>query len=356
MPLIKLLPDIFVPTFEMKVQGVPLDPLTAKSITEISVTQHLNPPSQFSITLNDLKLGFIDTQTGIFTEGTSVEINLGFVGNTKSMIVGEISALNANFPNSGPATLHVEGFDLMHRLTRGTTYRRFGGPDPDSAIPDSQIVTQIAGEVNLSPAVDTTPARTEPRVQAHISNLAFLTALAEEDDYFLWVDGNTLHFKNSQPAPNTVRLEWGKTLMTFSARLSTAGQVNSVEVRGWDPIQRQSVSARAKRSGPAQQALSATGQEQIAKGAGGASTRVIEYARVTSAQEAQALADRILFDQDRELVTGNGTSAGPPDIGPGTLLDLSGIGRFSGEYVVEQATHSIGGSGYQTSFEVKKRL
>ena len=85
MPLIKLLPDIFVPTFEMKVQGIPLDPVTAKSITEISVSRHLNPPSQFSFTLNDLKLGFIDAQTGIFTEGTRVEISLGFVRKT-SMI------------------------------------------------------------------------------------------------------------------------------------------------------------------------------------------------------------------------------------------------------------------------------
>jgi phage protein D len=356
MPLIKLLPDIFVPTFEMKVKDKPLDQLSAKSITEISVSLQLNPPSQFSFTLNDVKLGFIDAQTGTFTEGTKVEISLGFVGNTKSMIVGEISALNASFPNSGPATLHVEGFDLMHRLTRGTAYRSFGGPDPGNGIPDSQIVTQIAGEVNLTPAVDTTPARTEPRVQDHQSNLAFIESLAEEDDYFLWIDRDTLHFTSSQPAPNTVRLEWGKTLMSFTARLSTAGQVNAIEVRGWDPIQRQSISARAERRGLAQQALSATGQQQVAQGAGGASARVIEYARVTSTQEAQALADKILFDQDRELVTGNGTSAGPPDIGPGTILDLSGMGRFNGEYVVEQATHSIGGGGYQTSFEVKRRL
>src|SRR5215467_14437908 len=140
MPQFQLLPDVYVPTFQITVDYVPLNTLIAKSILDVSVTEHLGPPSQFSFSLNDPKLQFIKKQGGLFTEGKRVEISLGFVGNTRRKIVGEISGLTATFPSSGPATVQVEGFDLLHRLTRGTINRIFGGPNPNSGIPDSQIV------------------------------------------------------------------------------------------------------------------------------------------------------------------------------------------------------------------------
>lgn len=356
MPTFQLLPDVYVPTFDMVVGYAPLPTLVAKSILDISVTEHLSPPSQFSFSLNDPKLDFIKKEGGLFTEGIRVEISLGFVGNTRRMIVGEISGLTASFPSSGPATLQVEGFDLLHRLTRGTIYRTFGGPDPNSGIPDSQIVTQIAGEASLTPSVETTPARNEPRVQNHKTDLAFLEELAGANGYYLWIDGDTLNFKSAPPTAETISLERGKTLSSFSPRLSTTGQVNAVEVRGWDPIQKQPISARVQRSGAASQALAPSGQQQVAQGTGGRSERVIESAHVRTAQDAQTIAERILNEQNQSLITGSGTSAGPPDLRVGTILDLSGIGRFDGEYLVEQVTHSIGSGGYQTSFQVKARL
>ena len=51
MPLLELLPDIFTPTFELNVGGRPLEPEIAKSILEVSVTEHLNPPGEFNFRL-----------------------------------------------------------------------------------------------------------------------------------------------------------------------------------------------------------------------------------------------------------------------------------------------------------------
>jgi phage protein D len=247
--------------------------------------------------------------------------------------------------------VQVQGFDLLHSLTRGTIYRTFGGPNPNSGIPDSQIVTEIAGEANLIPSVETTSTRDAPRVQNHKTNLAFIEELARANGFYFWADGDTLNFKSGPPTEGTIPLERGKTLSSFSPRLSTAGQVNAVEVRGWDPIQKQPISARVQRSGAATQVLASSGQQQVAEGTGGRSERVIENAPVRTAAEAQTLAESILSSQNQTLI-----SAGPPDIRVGTILDLSGVGRFNGEYLVEQVTHSVGGSGYQTSFQVKARL
>lgn len=347
-----ILPDIYVPTFEMTVNGVPLPMNVAKSVMDISVMQHLMPPNSFQFRLYDPKMDLADPVTGLFTEGSRIEISLGFVGNTKKLIVGEITALNADFPNSGPPALAVEGMDMINRMMRGTTYRRFDGPSPDTGLADSEIIsTVIALEADLAPNVDDTGQRTEARVQDNVSNFAFTQQLAGWDGYYFWVDGDTFYFKQQRPAPNNLTLEWGRTLMSFSARLSTAGQVQKAEVRGWDPVQKQQFSVTAERT-DSSSTLSSTGQTQLAKGSGGQSSLLISDAPVTSASEAQAYAQAIIDNQQQGLITGSGTSVGQPDMQVGTLLQVMGVGRFSRKYTVQQATHTISGSGYQTSFEV----
>jgi phage protein D len=352
-PVTQLTADIYIPTFDMKVDGTPLDLRTASQLIEISIEQHLDPPAAFHFRVDDPDLSLIDQQRGKFTEGTRIEIGMGFGGKTTKLIEGEITAVTADFPDSGPATLEVQGFDLAHWLMRGTVWRVWSGPGANDGLADSDIVTEIANEVGLTPEVDPTVQRSAAIVQQNVSDLAFVTQLAYLNNYYLWVDGTTLHFKKQIPAPDDMRLERGKTLMSFSGRLSTAGQVNTVEVRGWDPKQKQLISSTAPRSDVS--ALSSTGLAQLNKGAGGQSNLLIADAPVTDAQQAQDYAQAIMTGQQKNLFSGNGTSLGDPDIQIGATLTLVGVGRFSGTYTVQQATHTLGANGYQTTFEVLQK-
>jgi phage protein D len=351
MPLIELLPDIYVPAFELKVGGAPLTPEVAGSILEVSVTEYLDPPSQFSFRLNDPTLKFIDQRVGLFTEGTRVEVSLGYRGATRLMMVGEITALSADFPGSGPATLEVEGHDLLHETTRGTASRVFGGPGPDNALSDSDVVSQIASEMQLVPSVDRTDSRTEAWVQNNVTNLEMLQRIAHASGFFLWVDGKTLYFKRDPPAPNHVPLKWGQNLLSFTPRLTTAGRVNAIEVRAWDYVQKQVIAGRAERSAGS---LSPPGETQVGSGTGGRSERVIWRDQgIRSAAEAQDCAERLLADQEQGSVSSYGSSVGWTDIRAGSILELTGIGRFRGNYQVEEVTHTVGEGGYQTSFQVR---
>ena len=55
-------------------------------------------------------------------------------------------------------------------------------------------------------------------------------------------------------------------------------------------------------------------------------------------------------------VTGDGVCIGSPDLRPGKLVKIEGIGqRFSGLYYVTSTEHSyLRGRGYRTSFSVKR--
>jgi phage protein D/phage baseplate assembly protein gpV len=342
--------DIYVPSLSVAVGGRPLEPTVTRRVLRATVTQRLRPPDQFGLVFHDPQLELIDAAGGPLTEGAEVEIGLGYVDRVQKLITGRITALTAEFPGDGAPTLHVDGFDLLHDLARGTVHRSFEGSTPGSGQPDSQIATIIAQELGLTASVRQTPDRRTPRVQNHVSNLAFLQHLADLNGFALWVEGRTLHFKPERPAPKTaIRLVWGSTLHSFTPRLSTAGQVKAVEVRGWDPVQKQSFSARA---GGAGSGLAATGRRELERGAGGRSLLVIEDAEVSSVKEAQALAERTLVDLRQTLTSGDGVSVGRPDIWVGSKLELRGLGRFSGSYAVTGVTHTLGEGGYQTSFEV----
>ena len=334
-----LLPDIYVPTFAMKVDDMPLDTPTAMQVMEIRVTKGLDAPNSFSFCINDPTLALIDQQSGHFTEGTKIEIAMGYVGNTKSLIVGEITAVTADIPSDGPATVEIQGFDLAHRLQRGTVHRLWGGPGPNDGKADSDVVTEIAGQLGLSAVVDTTSPRSRPIVQSNVDDLSFIKELARLNNFYLWVDGTTLYFAKQLPDGGPVTLERGKTLMSFTGRLSTAGQVMSAEVRGWDPSQKQDFSATVQRTDTA--ALSAKGRKQLSTGSGGKSNMLVINATVESAQEAQTCAQSIITGQQQSLFSGSGVSVGYPDIVVGATIALDGIARFDGTYVVQQVTHSL---------------
>ena len=351
--------------FEMEKMGEPvigvivnhrhLSNLALKSILEVSVTQYISPPHSFSIKLHDPTLELVDPKDGVFKEGSRIDIEMGYFSQTQKLIVGEISSISADFANQEAVTVDIDGFDLLHRFSRGTVYRRFEGSNPDNGIPDSDIVSMIAGEMKLKSLVDPTPVRKGVRVQNHISNLSFLEELAKVNGYYLWVEEDNLYFKKEWPKHNTIEFKWGLNLLNFSSRLSTTGLVNEIEVRGWDEKMTESYSVRSKRSNKSSAAFAQTGRTQISLGSGGKSEMVIVDTRIADRKEAQRYAESLMMQQ-QQIITANGSCIGRPDLRIGTTLVIDGVGRFSGEYSTEEVTHTYGSSGYKTYFKVRKNI
>ena len=76
-----------------------------------------------------------------------------------------------------------------------------------------------------------------------------------------------------------------------------------------------------------------------------------------SEQEARELAISLLRERAYEFITGSGEVIGLPDLRPGDNLELDGLGRrFSGTYYVKKVEHTIGGSGFTSRFEVRRRV
>src|SRR5574337_554148 len=347
------LQGVMVPDFAVRIEGVPLPPAVRQAIVAVSVTHQANQPASFQMQLDDPQFLLVDAAQGLLAEGRRVEIAMGYSGDTLPVIEGEITAIGIRLDESGGLALQVEGFDALHAGTRGTGYRQFGEDQSDSA-----IVRQIASEMLPSAVVDETGPRSAGRIQHNVSNLEYLQELAQFHGFQLWVEGRTLFFMRRRPATPGIFAR-GVNLISFSTRLSTAGQEGEIEVRGWDAARKEAVvgRARAAPSGDGLKALSATGLAQILGGSfsGGAPKRVIHaQGQVNSISEAQAMADAAMLEQSRSLLAASGSVVGDPKLRVGSVVALRNMGRFSlHAYLVEQVTHEISQSGYRTSFEMR---
>lgn len=343
---------MLVPDYAVRVEGLPLPPTVRRAIVAVTVTQQVNQPASFQMQLNDPQFLLIDAAQGLLAEGRRVEIAIGYVGNTLPLIEGEIAAIGVELDEGGGLTLHVEGFDDLHAGTRGTGYRQFREDQSDSA-----IVRQIAGEMlPAAVVVDETGPRSAGRIQHNVSNLQFLQQLAQFHGFQLWVDGRTLYFMRRRPTISAAFIR-GVNLISFATRLSTAGHVGEIEVRGWDPARKEAVSGRAlaAQAGDGLQALSATGQAQLLGAGAGTHKQVIHaQGEVNSVGEAQARAEAAMLEQSRNLLSASGSVVGDAQLRVGSTVSLQNMGRFSLQtYLIEQLTHQVNQSGYRTSFEMR---
>jgi phage protein D len=329
-------------------------------IQEVRVQDSLSLPAAFSVTFvpNDLMRGSDPLSVeGTTTKiGTEVQIFLGGAGERQptKLLEGEITALEPNFAPDG-IRLVVAGYDRSHRLHRARKTRTF------QKMSTSQIVTKLAGEAGLAVKAGSTNATHEFVQQNNETDWEFLHRLASMVEYEVVMDGKTLLFRRIvSDGPPPLELEYGAAheqgtavfLHSFYPRATAAQGVKEVFVRGWDPVAKKEITAKA----PVKQGGSEIGiTRDSAISTFGAASITVADAPVSTIEDANQLALSLASYVGHAFVGAYGTCDGNPRVRAGTTLKIKGLGReFSGTYRCSATTHVFGG-GYSTSFEVLGR-
>lgn len=85
--------------------------------------------------------------------------------------------------------------------------------------------------------------------------------------------------------------------------------------------------------------------------------QVLEIRRkVNSAAEAKVLAQKMLRLKNKYEYTADFTFPGDSALVAGVTVNLKDWGLYSGKYIISQAKHSVGGSGYTTTVKLRKVL
>lgn len=354
----------YAPSFRIVLDGTELRHGVTVDVLSVSVVDNADRADSFNFTVRDHhpepgrlfaggeKLQWMDSDA--FDEGNKVEIHMGYVDDLEPMLSGEITAVSPSFPANGQPTLRVEGYSLYHRLQR-TRLRK-----PFKSITDSNIVREIATQMNLNPKVDETEVEYPLVSPKGETSASFLRQRAERIGYEVVVKQGTLSFQQPRylenPGPG-LTLEWGTSLISFSPRLSTFNAPTEVTVRGSQTSQGRGKEALVgtARVGDERVKMGTETGQQIAQRAFGDHHLLVEDHSITSSQEANEVARARLETQAMDFVTGSGSCIGNPQLKARMVIELKGLGkRFSGNYYVTTATHTIDSGGYRTNFQVKR--
>ena len=329
----------------IKIGGSPLQREIDQKILEIVVDQHTHLPDMFTIRLDDPKLELLDK--GPFDLTKEVEIEAETEDGTKHTIMkGEITALEPIFGDGMNAQLVVRGYDKLHRLFRETHSKAYLN------VKDSDLASQIASKLGLSPVVDATSTVYEHVFQHNQSDLAFLMQRAWRIGYECFIGDGKLNFRKP-PAPGSgISLTWGTDLSTFRPRMTLAEQVDEVVVKGWDAVNQQGIIGKAQ-SGDLYPKIGESKDGASWAKSFGAGKKVIVDQPVVNQAEANVLAKARLDELSGGFIVAEGEAFRQPDIRAGKCVELKGLGaRLSGTYLVTNVVHVYSADGLREIFKV----
>jgi phage protein D len=378
----------YAPEFRIAIDGAPAPAALRASVTAVSLQTGLEGVDRVELTLANEGLRWLDHST--LKLDRQVAVFLGYApAPLKQMFVGEIVGHNASFPSGGTPTLTVVAQDRRHRMQRGNRTRWFAIPVPQYGnlpIPDGAVAALIAAERGMVPIPDPVAAALaillggaqiaiamdDPdkaqkliRKQAGESDFDFLGSIARENGWEMLVDhegplgGYQLRFFSPADhlAPD-VSLKWGRDLIEFTPRITTVGQVASINIPIWIPAIKTEFTVSVGWDWDRQSLdLSISPRFGTSSAGGDGEQQFTLVGRpVTLADAPRTILGELLPRLNRRL-TGSGSTVGNPRIRAGGVLRLEGLGeRFGGLYRTTSVTHSVDSGGWRTSFEARKEI
>jgi uncharacterized protein involved in type VI secretion and phage assembly len=261
---------------------------------------------------------------------------------------GEIVVVEPSFNENLGITLTITAYDKGHRLSRKRQYRSF------VQVKDSDIVSTIASGAGLTTQVEATTFVNPYEVQPNITDMEYLQILAARNQRVLLFREGKVFFKSAAslgfPAP--AALVWGENLHEFHPRLSAAGQVTEVNVKGWDFLTKQAVSATASTS-TSHPTIGYGKSGKVATNTAFGAAPFTVVGPIHAAAAATPQATKTLDVINSSFITATGHCHGDAKIIAGAALTIQNVGtKFSGTYRVSSATHRYGSGEYTVDFSV----
>ena len=338
----------YAPRFSIRVSGVTMAAEVASQVVRLSVETDLDVAGKFAFTMRNPDNSMLDS--ALFDLGRTVEIHLGYGTGLQPAFLGDITAIEPEFPQDGPPVVVISGADKSQRLRRSQ-------PEPTdySKTSDSVIAAQIAVQNGLVPLVDPTPPFVKKITQT-ASDMAFLKERARKHNFDVYVEWDRLHFQFPRPRTAAHVLEWGRNLSSFSPRISSAGLAGLQTIRDYNQELGQTILGIAVAADfdldNLEEKLGSSALDLLTSLA----RRAIRQDTVDNPFDGMQLAQALLADLLNGMYEGTGSCIGVPDLAAGGYVEIRGVGkRFSGTYRVRRVSHVLDENGFRTSFAISQR-
>ena len=383
MPLTGTGQSFWVPAFEIEVNGAPMPRNVVRDISEITFEDDVDGLDSFTFVLNNwdtdrLHAQFVgegvdDALWKVVQPGNGVRLSMGYRGEStdlRLMTTGALTTVDADMPDSAATRLTVRGLSVLDRF-RDRQYTWSWPQSATGTVRDSEIARDLGHAPDQPPGkpgllgvarvrVSEEALATETqRAHVFMNNqypIVFLLQLARRNGYDVFLTRSAtgedeLWFGPSRHVRDrTYVLEWGRTLTSLRASISTARQVSKVTVLGWDRVRKEAVRREAT------VAAHGGGLPATTRRFAAATTReeVVTDHVVSTGAQAQQLAVDLLHDITSRLVEVEGVVVGLPDLRAGRRVRIERVGPYlTGSYFVTSTRHVVNDSGYRTTFKAR---
>ncbi|WP_346294324.1 VgrG-related protein [Sphaerothrix gracilis] len=366
------MPVTYISEIKLEIDGQSAPGKLLEDLLQVTVEQSLHLPGMFTLVINNSYFsGQVETDTwqhqDLFEIGKSVKI--GFISSTTEsqefeeaeedwVLEGEITGMESHFTSGSQAPIIVRGYDVSHRLHRGRYNRSFQN------MTDTDIVNKIAGEVGIpTGTVDQTQGpfgygdvngSNGYTFQHDQTNMEFMRQLANRNGFELFVQAGKLNFRQPK-ADDSIKLKWLRDLHSFRVRVTSAEQVNGVEVRGWDYSAKQPIVSTKNKGQTLTKNDYGEGSKTSTsfKGKPPTPTMVLVNQPVSVSKQADLLAQAICNELASEFVHADAEAEGNPAICPGKTIKLADMNKYNGEYYVTEVRHTYQERTYLTEFSIR---
>ncbi len=339
----------------VEIDGSPLSSELEVLLEQVMVDDHLHAPDMFEVTFRDAERQVLSQAK--LKIGSKVKVSAPPLGGSapEVLISGEVTAFEGEYDSAGSRAI-VRGYDMLHRLHMGRVSKTFVN------VKYSDIAQQVAGDHGLQKGtIDDSKTVHDHVFQHNLTDWEFVRGLAEKIGFEVTVTDDKLNFRTpprAADAPgqgdyqssNPMQLVFGLDLIAFYPRISSAGQVKEVKVRGWDPINKQPLLGSAP-AGTSSAHLPTTPGD-LAAAFGGRVLTLVD--RTISSQAAADAKAKAASDQiGSSAGEAEGIARGNPKLKAGQTVSVSAVSKeFVGGYALTHTRHVFDAHGYRTHFTI----
>jgi len=374
----------FAPDFALLLDGRAIPAQLRASIRSVRCHTGYEGLDEVEVELANEGLRWLDNPE--FRLDTALTLSMGYAPSPLTQVFdGDVVARGASFPQGGAATFTVTAHDRRHHMSDGRKVRWFAIPLPcpgNLPVPDIATASLVTLENLMVPifdpvgaalsivlgGVDTLVAITDPdsaqkviRKQANESDYDFLGRIAAENGWDVFVEhdgalgGHLLHFTSSLDHLDAdFTYGYGSSLLEFTPRLSTVGQIFSVGGFVWIAAIKMTFSVVLGFDWDRMSLTLAIYPGMIPLNTLPADFLIEEPLTLTSIP--RKLVSELIPKLNHRL-TASGSVVGEPRLRAGNVIRIEGAGEeFGGLYRATGVTHTLDGGGYRTSFEARKEI
>lgn len=320
--------------FEVQIGSATFSHNQSNGLQSVIMEDHVDMASVCSVTVSTAE----NQPTQSYKIGDKVSIK---IQKSEELFSGELIAIDHSFQGKGSSSIILKCLDHSHRLARGRQTRFWND------MKDSDVVSEVGAESQLSVEVDPTSETHKYILQRNESNLGFLKRLAARNNCQLRVEPGKLLFKKASPA-YTYNLNTKTGLISLNISYNSADMVQNVVVRGWDITAKKEIVGKAS-AGDVQNIGSGEGGPQTAS-VFGDQTAYITDVPVTTQEMADELAKAEMERIARRFGRGKAVIVGDGHLRAGSTLNIEQLGKgVNGAHYVISSRHVIRPQvGYQT--------